>query len=123
MMKLIVKEIRTARLDLPWNALAVPTSIYVVDSVYFLANVTVLSDNAEAVAKNNGQWCILGDIELDKTAEYHGMLNGNSIELEIPDKNGKTKKKSFEVYDHKWRNLIELSRFFEFSSALAALYV
>jgi len=98
---------------------SIPTSIF--GSVYF-SNVTVLSDNAEAVAKNNGQWCILGDIELDRTAEYHGTLNGSSIELEIPDKNGKTKKKSFEIYDHKWRNLVELSRLFEFSSNLAALY-
>ncbi len=98
---------------------SIPTSIY--GSVYF-SNVTVLSDNAEAVAKNNGQWCILGGIELDRTVEYHGTLNGSSIELEIPDKNGKTKKKSFEIYDHKWRNLVELSRLIDLPSILTALY-
>jgi hypothetical protein len=98
---------------------SIPTSIY--GSVYF-SNVTVLSDNAEAVAKNNGQWCILGAIELDKTAEYRGTLNGNSLELEIPQKDGKIKRKSFEIYDHKWRNLIELSRLFDLSSTSMALY-
>jgi hypothetical protein len=98
---------------------SIPTSIY--GSVYF-SNVTVISDNAEAVAKNNGQWCILGDIELERTTEYHGTLNGNSLELEIPQKDGKIKKKSFEVYDHKWRNLIELSRLFDMSTAWVALY-
>jgi len=98
---------------------AIPTTIY--GSIYFL-NVTVLSDNAEAVAKNNGQWCISGDIELDKATEYHGMLNGNSIELEIPQKDGKTKRKTFEVFDHKWRKLIDLTRLFGPPLELAELY-
>jgi hypothetical protein len=96
------------------------TSIY--GSVFFL-NVTVLSDNAEAVAKNNGQWCISGDIALDKATEYHGTLDGNNLELEIPQKNGKTKKKNFEIFDHKWRKLIDLSRLFDLSLASAGLQV
>ena len=73
-------------------------------TIFFL-NVTVLSDNAEAVAKNSGQWCISGNTELDVATEYHGTLNGNNLELEIPQKNGKTKKKNFEILDHKWRKL------------------
>jgi len=96
-----------------------PTTLY--GSIYFL-NVTVLSDNAEAVAKNNGQWCISGDIELDKATEYYGTLNGNSIELEIPQKDGKTKRKTFEVFDHKWRKLIDLTRLFDLRLAFAELY-
>ena len=96
-----------------------PTTLY--GSIYFL-NVIVLSDNAEAVAKNNGQWCISGDIELDRATEYHGTLNGNSIELEIPQKDGKTKRKTFEVFDHKWRKLIDLTRLFGPSLAFVELY-
>ena len=84
---------------------SIPTTLY--GSIYFL-NVTMLSDNAEAVAKNKGQWCISGDIELDKATEYHGTLDGNKLELEIPQKNGKTKKRSYVVFDRKWRNLSDL---------------
>jgi hypothetical protein len=70
----------------------------------FYLNVTVLSDNAEAVAKNNGQWCIKGDTFLE-SFDYHGTLDGNTLEVQIPQKNGKTKKVSFVIYDHKWRKL------------------
>lgn len=76
------------------------------DQVFYL-NVTVLSDNAEAVAKNNGQWCIKGD-DLLSSLEYHRTLDGNNLELEIPQKNGKTKKKSYVIYDHKWRKLSDI---------------
>jgi hypothetical protein len=76
-------------------------------TVYFL-NVTVLSDNAEAVARNNGQWCITGDTGLAKNAEYQGTLKGNDLVLEVPQKNGKIKKKNFEILDHKWRKLADL---------------
>ncbi len=76
-------------------------------TVYYM-NVTVASNDAEAVAKNNGQWCIKGDTNLDKAINYHGMLNGNELQLEIPQKDGKTKKKSFEIFDHKWRKLSDL---------------
>jgi hypothetical protein len=73
----------------------------------FYLNVTVLSDNAEAVAKNNGQWCIKGD-DLLGSLEYHGTLDGNNLEIEIPQMNGKTKKKSYVVFDRKWRKLSDL---------------
>jgi hypothetical protein len=73
----------------------------------FYLNVTVLSDNAEAVAKNNGQWCIKGD-DLLSSLEYHGTLEGNNLELEIPQKNGKIKKKSYVVFDHRWRKLSDI---------------
>src|SRR5580692_825450 len=62
----------------------------------FYLNVTVLSDNAEAVAKNNGQWCIKGD-DLLGSPEYHGTLDGNTLEIEIPQPNGKVKKKSYGI--------------------------
>ncbi|HEV7969187.1 MAG TPA: hypothetical protein VGP19_16530 [Candidatus Acidoferrales bacterium] len=73
----------------------------------FYLNVTVLSDDADAVSKNNGQWCIQGD-ELLSSIEYHGTLNGNELEIEVPQKNGKTRKKSYVVFDHKWRKLSDL---------------
>jgi hypothetical protein len=73
----------------------------------FYLNVTVLSDHADAVAKNNGQWCIKGD-ELLGSLEYRGTLDGNHLELEIPQKNGKTKKKSYVVFDRKWRKLSDI---------------
>ena len=73
----------------------------------FYFNVTVLSDNAEAVAKNNGQWCIKGDIYLS-SINYHGTLDGNTLEIEIPQKDGKTKKQTFGIYDRKWRKLSDL---------------
>jgi hypothetical protein len=73
----------------------------------FYLNVTMISNNAEAVAKNNGQWCIKGD-DLLSSFEYHGTLDGNTLEIEIPQKNGKTKKKSYVVFDHKWRKLSDL---------------
>ena len=73
----------------------------------FYLNVTVRSDNADAVAKNNGQWCIKGD-ELLSSLTYHGTLSGNDLELEVPQPNGKIKKMTFAVYDHKWRKLSDM---------------
>jgi hypothetical protein len=69
-------------------------------------NVTVLSDNAEAVAQNKGQWCIRGegDSELSSIT-YRGTLSGNDLEIEVPQPNGKVRKAHFTVYDHKWRKL------------------
>jgi hypothetical protein len=72
-------------------------------------NVTVLSDNAEAVAQNNGQWCIKGESGSELgSITYQGTLSGNDIELEVPQPNGKIKKMSFVVFDHKWRKLAGL---------------
>ena len=73
----------------------------------FYLNVTVHSDSAEAVAKSNGQWCIKGDALLSSLT-YHGTLSGNDLEIEVPQPNGKMKKMSFVVYDHKWRKLSDL---------------
>jgi hypothetical protein len=74
--------------------------------VYFL-NVTVLSDNADAIAQNNGQWCIKGDTFLGSLT-YQATLSGNDLVVEVPQPNGKIKKISFVVYDHKWRKLSDL---------------
>ncbi len=73
---------------------------------YFL-NVTVLSDNADAVPKNNGQWCIKGDTLLG-AIDYKGTLDGNTLEIEVPQKNGKIKKIAFGIYDRKWHKLSDL---------------
>ena len=73
----------------------------------FYLNVTLHSDNAEAVSKNNGEWCIKGDALLSSLT-YHGTLSGNDLEIEVPQPNGKMKKMSFVVYDHKWRKLSDL---------------
>ena len=69
-------------------------------------NVTVLSDNAEAVAQNNGQWCLKGEGDsMLHSMTYQGTLSGNDIDIEVPQPNGKVKKVHFVVYDHKWRKL------------------
>jgi hypothetical protein len=75
-------------------------------TIYYL-NVTVTSENADAVSKNNGQWCLKGDALLGSLT-YHGTLSGNDLELEIPQPNGKIKKMTFVVYDHKWRKLADI---------------
>jgi hypothetical protein len=74
----------------------------------FFMNVTATSDNAEAVAKNNGEWCISGNNELDINGEYAGTLDGNNLDVDFPLKNGKTKKYHYEIFDHKWRKLADL---------------
>jgi hypothetical protein len=76
------------------------------NEIYYF-NVAVLSDNAEAVSKNNGQWCIKGDAYLS-SIEYHGTMSGNDLVIEIPQKNGKFTKANFVVYDHKWRKLADI---------------
>src|SRR5580704_10171632 len=43
----------------------------------FYVDVTVLSDNADAVAKNSGEWCMKGD-DLLGGIEYQGTLDGNN---------------------------------------------
>jgi hypothetical protein len=88
----------------------------------FLLNVTILSDNAEAVAKNNGQWCISGDIELDRATEYHGTLDGNNLALEILQKNGKIKKQTFEIIVRKWQKLSDMTLLLDLPRASVELY-
>jgi hypothetical protein len=78
-------------------------------STVFYMNVTVLSDNAAAVTKGNGQWCLSGDETLRLNEEYHGTLDGNDLYIEVPGKNGKPRKLHLEVYDHKWRKLSDIS--------------
>ncbi len=85
---------------------ATPGNTFLV-TLWFV-NVTVTADNSEAVAKNNGQWCITGDTALDVNGDYQGILDGTSLDIQIPAKNGKTKKLHFEVFDHKWRKLSDL---------------
>jgi hypothetical protein len=85
-----------------------PTATNTFRTTVFYLNVAVTSDNAEAVAKNNGQWCISGDTALHINGEYQGVLDGNDLDIQVPDKNGKPKKLHFEVYDHKWRKLPDI---------------
>ena len=75
----------------------------------FYLNVTVRSDNADAVATNNGQWCIKGDALLG-SLQYHGTLCAakRTWSSEVPQPNGKIKKMTFAVYDHKWRKLSDI---------------
>lgn len=84
-----------------------PTAGPLMSNEVFYFNVTVSSENAESVAKNNGQWCIKGDVDLH-SFEYHGTLSGNDLELEVPQSNGKIKKMTFTIYDHKWRKLSDI---------------
>jgi hypothetical protein len=67
-------------------------------------NVTVLSDNAEAVAQNKGQWCIVGDSLLDTQGDYQGTLDGTNLEIDVPQKNGKPKHFTYKVFDRSWRD-------------------
>lgn len=72
-------------------------------------NVTVLSDNAEAVAQNNGQWCLKGEGDsMLISMTYQGTLSGNDLEVLVPLENGKVKTVHLVVYDHKWRKLSDL---------------
>jgi hypothetical protein len=100
----IAKDVPQASLSRDGSS-TINTSIY---GLIFYFNVTVFSKNEDAVAKNDGQWCITGDTQMDKGAEYQGTLSGNNLEIEIPQKNGKTKKKSYDVIDRKWRKLSDL---------------
>jgi len=77
-------------------------------TVWFM-NVTVLSDNAEAVTQNNGQWCLKGEGDsMLSSMIYQGTLSGNDLEVQVPLPNGKVKKVHLVVYDHKWRKLSDL---------------
>jgi len=84
-----------------------PVAGPLISSEIYYFNVTVLSDNTEAVAKNSGQWCIKGEVYLS-SFEYHGTLTGNDLVIEVPQKNGKMSKVSFGIYDHKWRKLADI---------------
>jgi hypothetical protein len=76
-------------------------------SIFYL-NVTVSSEDAAAVAKNHGEWCISGDNSLNVNQEYEGTLDGNNLDVQVTGNNGKTKKYHYEIFDHKWRKLADL---------------
>jgi hypothetical protein len=40
--------------------------------------------------------------------DYKGTLEGNSLEIEVPQKNGKIKKIAFGIFDRKWHKLSDL---------------
>lgn len=84
-----------------------PVAGPLISNEIFYFNVKVLSDNTQAVAENNGQWCIKGEVDLNSN-EYHGTLSGNDLEIEIPQKNSKIKKMGFVIVDHKWRKLADI---------------
>ena len=73
------------------------------------------SDNASAVAANDGKWCLRGDsaIPLDPTIQYQGVLQGDGIDISVLEKNGKTKKIHFGVYDRTWKDLSEAMRLYK----------
>ena len=72
----------------------------------FYFNVTLTTERANAaLAKNNGQWCISGDAELNVDELYDATLDGNNLEIEITAKNGKSKKYRYVVIDRQWRKL------------------
>jgi hypothetical protein len=71
---------------------------------YFNVTLTTEKQNA-ALAKNNGQWCISGDAELNVDDLYDATLDGNNLEIEITAKNGKSKKYRYVVIDRQWRKL------------------
>jgi len=85
-----------------------PSTQNTIDAPVVFMNVTVASDNGQAVALNNGQWCVTGGIKLELEKEYDGTLDGNNLDILIPQKNGKMKKEHYEIVDHKWRKLTEL---------------
>jgi len=76
-------------------------------SIFYL-NVKVSSEDAAAVAKNHGEWCISGDNSLNINQDYDGTLEGNNLEVQITGNNGKAKKYHYEIFDHKWRKLADL---------------
>jgi hypothetical protein len=76
-------------------------------TVWFL-NVTVTAEDPKVVANGNGQWCVKndnGDDGLFVSGEYAATLDGNSLDILVPLKSGKTEKEHFTIIDHKWRKL------------------
>jgi hypothetical protein len=89
------------------NNMATADNTMIKETIWFL-NVTVASDNAEAVAKGNGQWCISGADPLDVNGAYRATLEGSSLDVLVFLANGKVKREHFEIIDHKWRELSKL---------------
>jgi hypothetical protein len=80
------------------------------EKVYVTAIVSARGDEyAEAVAKNEGKWTLTGNFEMRPGFSYEGLLQGDGIDLIIPQANGKTSKVHFFVLAHEWRNLDQLT--------------
>ncbi|HEY2647429.1 MAG TPA: hypothetical protein VGI34_10670, partial [Candidatus Acidoferrales bacterium] len=66
---------------------------------------------APAVAKNDGKWCLTGNTEIRSDFIYEGLLQGDGIDILIPQVDSKTsqvigtKKVHFSILAHDWRNL------------------
>ena len=86
-------------------------SLAVNPTIISYVNVTLTSDDASAVTANNGQWCIESQdeaVDLPVGADYQGVLNGDYIEVAIPQTNGKIRKISFKIFDKKWHTPYDL---------------
>jgi hypothetical protein len=86
-----------SRGDTPLGAYSAPLA----PPIDYFINVTVQVHDPQ-VPLTDAHWCIKGDAALGDLI-YHGTISGNDMELEIPDKNGKNKNKSFKIIDRKWR--------------------
>ena len=62
-------------------------------------------DYAQAVAKNDGKWCLQGTFEMQPNSSYDGLLQGDGIDVVILQQNGKTRKMHFSIVARQWRNL------------------
>jgi len=74
-------------------------------------NVTVMPDVPVPDLKNDGKWCLRtqGEIvHLVKGGLYNAILDGDFLELEIPNPKGKPLKVTFTVYDRKWRTRLDI---------------
>ena len=76
------------------------------EKVYVNAVVSARTpDYAQAVAKNDGKWCLQGTFEMQPNVSYDGFLQGDGIDLVILKQNGKTSKIHFSIVAREWRNL------------------
>jgi hypothetical protein len=65
------------------------------------------TEYAAAVAQNDGKWCLVGNAELRAMFPYEGLLQGDGIDVLLPQPDGKTGKAHFSILYHRW---IDLSR-------------
>lgn len=75
-------------------------------------NVIVLPDAPIKGFRNDGKWCIKSQagqrVHLVKGGEYKGLLDGDFLELEVPQLKGKPAKLAFLVFDRKWRSRMDI---------------
>lgn len=80
------------------------------EKVYVTAVVSARTpEYAEAVAKNDGKWTLVGNFEMRPGFSYEGLLQGDGIDVVVPQPNGKTSKIHFFILAHEWRNLDALT--------------